>query len=622
VNPTSRPTLVASSGNTVHLGAGHLGSGLGSGRRAGPESTGPYLDDLFAEISQLPTSAREQAVRERCGGDLELERMLRGLLRAEVSEPRRPVVHLVSGTLLGRYRLEEALGSGATASVWKAWDTHLHTFTALKILNPDTAKGPAALDAVLREARAASAIISDHVVRVKTAGRFEEGPAFVEMELCAEHRPGADGTEILEVGRNLAESELRTLRDKVRAVAEAARGVDAAHRVGVLHRDLKPGNILLTPESCRAKVTDFGLAADQVFPFPDEGTPATETVTLMVEAREGRIVGTPAYMAPEQALGHPPTRAADVYALGATLYALVTGRPPYEPDGRNPIPALDVVAQVREAAPAPLRSRAEVPARLERIVERAMMRSPRRRYRTAGDLARDLEAWLADRPTSVDGRAPLLQLALFARRQRVLVATVALLAVVVVAFGGAVTFLELRRRALTADIERAVHRLDEATVAAQQAEALRDRTEREKQQALLEAQVAHEERERALLSESSAERRWIEESAQRQLAQDAQRAAESSRSQAERTRDEALATAAGAEAERALAMEQRDHALDDAAEALRAFGEASESLQEERLARAQAEAAAAAAEEELRRARVALVEAELALEAARRPPTP
>jgi serine/threonine-protein kinase len=550
--------------------------------------SGVYLDDLFAEITQLPPASRETAVRERCAGDPELERVLRAMLRAETTGgggERRPQARLVSGAVLGRYRLEEALGAGATASVWKAWDTHLHAFTALKILNPETAKGTAALDAVLREARAASAIISDHVVRVKTAGRFEEGPAYVEMELCAEYRPGPDGAEVLEVGRNLAEAELTTLRDRVRAVAEAARGVDAAHRVGVLHRDLKPGNILLTPESCRAKVTDFGLAADQVFPYPDEGTPATATVTLLVEAREGRIVGTPAYMAPEQALGHPPTRAADVYALGATLYALLCGRPPYEADGRNPIPALDVLAQVRAGAPAPLRTKADVPPRLARIVEKAMDRSPRRRYRTAGELAKDLEAFLADRATSVDGRAPLLQLLLFARRQRVLVATVALLAFVVVAFGGAVGFLEWRLRALTADIERAERRLTLATSAAQQAEALRDRTEQEKQQALREAEVAHAERERALQSESSAERRFLEESTARQLAVDAQRAAEQSRAIAEKTRDEALSTAKNAETERDVALEQRDRASEEAEASYRAMEEALAGMRAEEQAR-------------------------------------
>jgi serine/threonine protein kinase len=601
VSRLGRPTLVS-----AEPGSSRPGSGV-------------YLDELFGEISQLPAAARESAVRERCQGDPEVERLLRAMLRAETSEPRtRATVRLVKGTELGRYRLEEALGAGATASVWKAWDTHLHAFTALKILNPESAKGAAALDAVLREARAASAIISDHVVRVKGAGRFEEGPAYVEMELCAEHRPGPDGAEVLEVGRNLAEAELRTLREKVRAVAEAARGVEAAHRVGVLHRDLKPGNILLTPESCRAKVTDFGLAADQVFPVPDESMPATATVTLLLEAREGRIVGTPSYMSPEQALGHPPSRAADVYGLGATLYALVSGRPPYEPDGRHAVPALDVLAQVREGPPAPLGKVADVPPRLERIIDKAMSRSPRRRYHTARDLARDLEAYLEDRTTTVDGRAPLLQVVLFTRRQRVLVATVSLLAAVVVVFGGAVGFLEMRRRSLTADIERAERRFELSTAAAVEAEALRDRTEQEKQQALREVLVAQEERERALASESSAERRWIEESAKRQLAQEAQRAAEVSRVQAERSRQEALGTVQSAEVERSLAMEQRDRALDEAAASYRAVEEALASLRVEEEARSAAEAARVAAEEELRHLRVELVEAELVVDELRR----
>jgi serine/threonine-protein kinase len=189
-----------------------------------------------------------------CEGHPSLERETRALLRAADAAP---VEELVEGAVLGDYRLVEKLGVGGTASVWRAFDRHLQAWTALKVLHPR--KGDA-LDAVLREARAASAIISDHVVRIRTAGRTPSGRSFIEMQLAAEYRRGEDGAEVLVVGRSLADAPPDGERDLARCVAEAARGVDAAHRVGVLHRDLKPANLLRLPVSRRVLVTDFGLA--------------------------------------------------------------------------------------------------------------------------------------------------------------------------------------------------------------------------------------------------------------------------------------------------------------------------------------------------------------------------
>ncbi|MEO0600332.1 MAG: serine/threonine-protein kinase, partial [Myxococcota bacterium] len=392
-----------------------------------------YVDELFQELSQLPADQREAVIVERCANDPAAEAQLRALLSAEVtfSEP----LAIETGTELERYRLERKLGEGATASVWQAWDTHLRAYTALKLLHPENVRGDGALRVVLHEARAASSIISDHVVRIKTAGRLQDGPPFIEMELCAEYEPTDDGSEALTIGSSLSEVTLPTLAEKVRVVAEAARGVEAAHRLAVLHRDLKPGNILLTPVSRRAKVTDFGLAADQVYPPPTEATGPARTVTVQTSGVRGAIVGTPAYMPPEQARGEPPTRATDVYGLGATLYALIAGDHPYLAEEEARVPALDVLAQVRRGPPAPVRSRARVPARLAAIIERAMARSPRRRYSTAAAFADDLEAWLGGYATAVDGRAPLLRAALFVGRHRTAALTIVLLLLVLIGFG-------------------------------------------------------------------------------------------------------------------------------------------------------------------------------------------
>ncbi len=478
-----------------------------------------YVDELFQELSQLPPEEREVALAERCADDPATEAQLRALLSAETTFGQEPAT-LDPGSELGRYRLERKLGEGATAAVWQAWDTHLRAYTALKLLHAEHVRGDGALKVVLHEARAASSIISDHVVRIKTAGRLQDGPPFIEMELCAEYEPTDDGAEALTIGSSLSEVVLPSVADKVRVVAEAARGVEAAHRIGVLHRDLKPGNILLTPVSRRAKVTDFGLAADQVYPPPTPETGPARTVTVTTTGIRGAIVGTPAYMPPEQARGEPPTRTTDVYALGATLYALLAGDHPYLPRDDAKIPALDVLDQVRKGPPDPLRQRARVPSRLVRIIERAMARSPRRRYPTAAALAADLEAWLAGHATKVDGRAPLLRTALFLGRHRAAAITVGLLLLVLVGFGTAVGFLELRRQDLTAAIgdaratmvdyrSRIASFEEQVAEAAEQLEA----TEVE----LADVQEAHR---RALRSESAAERRYRVELTQRRAVED------------------------------------------------------------------------------------------------------
>ncbi|MEQ1568358.1 MAG: serine/threonine-protein kinase [Myxococcota bacterium] len=540
---------------------------------------GLYVDSVFDAVAQLAPAERELEIGARCAGHPTVEAEVRALLKAYDAGGEPPAVPtLAPGARIGRYRLEQRIGSGATASVWKAFDHDLHSYTALKLLHPDgRIRGAMALDAVMREARAASAIISDHVVRIKTAGRFDGGPHFVEMELCAEHRPGPAGTEVLQIGQTLAEAELESLHEAVRVVAEAARGVEAAHRAGVLHRDLKPGNILLTPVSRRAKVTDFGLAADQIFPEPTERTPATATVTVMLDEGDGRVVGTPAYMSPEQALGHPPTRTGDVYALGATLYALVARRAPYEPTGEHQIPAFDVLAQVRGGPPDPLGQVVRVPRRLARLVEKAMARAPRDRYPTALAFAHDLDAFVADRPTTVDGAAPLLRVWLFARRNRQLVASALALAVMLVVFAAALGWLDLQRRDLVRAIDAAEVRKADAEHAATAASALRDQMLLVKDQALREAQAAELARQLALTGQSDAEARARDEIEKRRLADEARGAAELAQVEAETAR--------------ALAEMDRDAAF---AAATAADERATEAAEAEAVAAARAEAEAEA----------------------------
>jgi len=577
-------------------------------RRPAAAEASLFIDDVFDAVVSLPPDAREAALRARCAGHPSVEAEVRQLLEAmpaeevKSTEPARPSP-IVPGAHLGRYRLEEELGAGATASVWRAFDEQLRTWTALKLLHPKV-QARQALEAVMTEARAASRIISDHVVRIKSAGRFGEQLHYIDMALCAEHRPGPGDEEQLVIGKTLAETPLSSLDEILRVMAEAARGVDAAHRVGVLHRDLKPANILLLPVSRRALVTDFGLAAPHLFPMAGPDTPGDATVTMGVPAGDGKLVGTPCYMAPEQAHGRAPVRVSDVYSLGATLYALLTGQAPYQPRDLPPRPAIDTVLRVREEPPADIREvDHRVPERLARLVRKAMARDPRKRYPTAAALADDLDAYRAGRPTSLDTRRPLLRLSLWSQRHRSAVITGTVLSTLFVGILCGAAWLAYERRQLLEAVAWADARLMEAQVQADAAQTM-ERIAQERRadaeagaaEALQRADQADQERNKALRSESDAERRWAAERSSREAAEEAQA--------------QAMALAEASEAARQAA----EHAAEVTEAALATAKDRSARVEAELLAVQEAQAAAAAA---LRQANVDNVELQLAYEQAR-----
>lgn len=282
----------------------------------------------------------------------------------------------------------------------------------------------------MREARAASKVVSDHVIRVKDAGYFEgERLGFIAMELCAGfHDAGALGLADageLAIGRTLEQELPESLHDAVRLMAQVAWGVAAAHREGIFHRDIKPANILVRPGSRRAQVTDFGLTVAEL---GGEGS-----VRLDVTGANKRVIlGTPEYMPPEAAEGLPAHLDAqrdrllltglDVYGIGATLYAMVAGRPPYKPRHGAENKALDLVEQVREQAAVDLldlpRTHLECTAQVARVVRRAMARNPDDRYCSAVALAEDLDAIAEGRPSTLDTQHAALVWRLWLRRNR------------------------------------------------------------------------------------------------------------------------------------------------------------------------------------------------------------
>jgi serine/threonine-protein kinase len=298
---------------------------------------------------------------------------------------------VVPGQRLGRYEVVEEIGRGGMGVVCRARELPSGESVALKLLPPELHSSPEHVRGFLREAEAVGRLRHRGIAGVREAG-CHGGRHFLAMELVE----GQSLAEVIARGRLLPE-------EAARIAAEVARALGAAHRAGVIHRDIKPRNIMVRPDG-RAVVLDFGLSA--LFGQPDETA--------------GRIVGTPAYISPEQAraaAGKPVGPATDIYSLGAVLYEAVTGQAPYSGvDG----PA--IVARVLRSAPPPPRTFSPgLSPRLEAIILKAMERKPGARYATADELAEDLERFRVG--DSVRARKPGLAVRLrsgyWKARQRV-----------------------------------------------------------------------------------------------------------------------------------------------------------------------------------------------------------
>jgi serine/threonine protein kinase len=270
----------------------------------------------------------------------------------------------VLGTL-GEYEVKEVIGRGGMGVVLKAFDPALHRVVAIKVLAPALADSPDARRRFTREAQAAAAVCHDHIVAVH-AVREADGLPYLVMQYV----PGESLQEKLDRAGPLEAV------DVVRIGVQTAQALAAAHAQGLIHRDVKPANILLEDGLARVKVTDFGLArmAD------DAGLTGA-----------GVVAGTPAYMAPEQARGEQVDHRADLFSLGSVLYALCTGGPPFR--GATP---LAVLRQVSDGTQTPVRAlNPEVPAWLESLVGRLLAKDPAGRFQSAAEVAALLEGYLA-----------------------------------------------------------------------------------------------------------------------------------------------------------------------------------------------------------------------------------
>jgi len=321
----------------------------------------------------------------------------------------------------GDYELEGVIARGSMGVVWRARQKSLNRRVALKTVTMEPGAPEARLERFHTEARAAARLRHPRIVPVHDVG-VHEGQHYYSMELI-------EGRSLADL---LREGPLEPER-AARVVAEVAGAIQYAHEQGVIHRDLKPSNVLLD-EAGDPWVADFGVAK-----------------TISGEADltvEGELVGTPGYMAPEQAGaeddGRPPGAHTDVYGLGALLYALVSGRPPFLSAS-----VLTTLQMVREREPLPLRAlNPALPRDLETIAQRCMQRRPERRYGSASEVRDELRRWLRGEPIEARPVGRLGRAVLAARRRPALALLGSL--AVVSTLGGVVGIVWQSERAVSA----------------------------------------------------------------------------------------------------------------------------------------------------------------------------
>ncbi|MEO8596942.1 MAG: protein kinase [Candidatus Solibacter sp.] len=270
---------------------------------------------------------------------------------------------------ISHYEILEKLGEGGMGVVWKARDTRLERFVAIKFLPPERTADPDRRRRFMQEARAASALNHARIVTIHEIDQAD-GADFIVMEFVA--------------GKTLDQfitSKGMKVDETIRIAIQIADALAAAHAAGIVHRDLKPANVMVS-ETGQIKVLDFGLAKLQEAPVSSGETDKTRTIADFTKTEDGTIVGTTCYMSPEQAEGKKVDARSDIFSFGAVLYEMLTGKRAFQGDSK-----MSTLAAVLRSQPEPLEKAADgVPRELARIVQRCLRKDPDERAQSMADL--------------------------------------------------------------------------------------------------------------------------------------------------------------------------------------------------------------------------------------------
>jgi serine/threonine protein kinase len=278
--------------------------------------------------------------------------------------------------LNNRYQLDERQGSGGMAMVYRAQDLMLERTVAIKLLRADFSKDPDFRERFRQEAKAAANLSHPNIVTVHDFG-LDTGRLFIVMEFV----PGTDLKSIIQQRGRFP------IEEAIALIVQACAGLGYAHRAGLVHCDVKPQNMLVTPDK-RLKVVDFGIAR--------------ALSTIVPEEQADIVWGSPQYFSPEQAAGNAPSPASDVYSLGVILYEMLTGQLPFSAPG-----AEELARMHREVPPpSPRKINPDIPSKLEQIILKVLSKEPSARYRTADQLGRVLVTFSQQAPTIATIPAP------------------------------------------------------------------------------------------------------------------------------------------------------------------------------------------------------------------------